>query len=193
MRGPGVTDQIGDLGAGEAADEGNARHRVTTSAESTPDIAASGTYSAYLAARLDGLEATLRGRRGESRAPQHAGGPRPGVVWLAPETKLRYRAGARKRGKSAGRLALYCGAGAVGEFFDRHPGPQGVARADLTRDMKKQLCETVPPLGLCDFQRAELDRTRRVHGTDAGLAGGPGRTTRHTRWRRARRGSARRT
>ena len=51
------------------------------------------------------------------------------------------------------RLELHCGAGAVGEFFDRHPGPGRLARADLTNDLKKQLCEADPPLGPCDFQR----------------------------------------
>ena len=82
---------------------------------------------------------------------------RRAVVRLAPETKLRYHAGAEKRGKSAERLRLYRGAGTVGEFFDRHPGLEREARADLTNNLKKELCETDPPLRPCDFRRVELD------------------------------------
>ena len=133
---PPMADKIGDPGAGGAAGEGNADLCATGSAESAPAIAACGTYSAHLAARLDGLEVPFRGRRSEPRAPHHAGGPRPVVVRLAPGTMLRYRTEASKRGESAVRLAQYRGASTVGEYFDRHPGPGGLARADLAHDLK---------------------------------------------------------
>ena len=50
----------------------------------------------------------------------------------------------------------------MGEFFDWNPGPKRLARADLTFDLKKQLCATDPPLGPCDFQRVELDHAGRA-------------------------------
>ena len=91
---------------------------------------------------------------------------------LAPETKRRYRAGARERGKSAERLELHHGVGAVGEFFDRHPGPEVLARADLTHDLKRKLCETEPLLGPCDFKRAELDHAGRARAVLAATVRG---------------------
>ena len=50
----------------------------------------------------------------------------------------------------------------MGEFFDRHPGPERLARADLTNELKKQLCETDPLLWPCDFLRVELDHAGRA-------------------------------
>ena len=86
--------------------------------------------------------------------------------------ELHFRAGAWKRGKSAGRLGLYCDAGTVGEFFDRHPGPEVLARADLTNDLKRQLCKTEPHLRLCNFKRAELDHAERARAVLAAAARG---------------------
>ena len=103
---------------------------------------------------------------------QHGGGPRPGVLRLAPETKLHFRAGATKRGKCAGRLELNCGAGTVGEFFDRHPEPEPLARADLTNDLKMQLCKSDPLLRPCDFKRVELDHAGRARAVLAAAARG---------------------
>ena len=58
------------------------------------------------------------------------------------------------------------------EFFDRHPGPERVARADFTNDLKKQLYETDPPLRPCDFQGVELDHTGRARAVLAAAARG---------------------
>ena len=61
---------------------------------------------------------------------------------LAPETKLRFRPGVKKRGQSAERFKLYSGARAMGEFFDLHLGPEARAKTGLANDLKKKLCET---------------------------------------------------
>ena len=87
-------------------------------------------------ARKQGTPTQGQGRPGGSAPQREKGsGARPGVVRLAvvrlaPKTKLRYHTGVEKRGKSAERLRLYLGAGTVGEFFDRHPGPERQARAE---------------------------------------------------------------
>ena len=60
----------------------------------------------------------------------------------------------------------------MGEFFDRHPGPERMARADLTNDLKKLLCETDPLLRPCDFHRAELDHAGRARAVLAAAARG---------------------
>ena len=124
-------------------------------------------------ARKQGTPTQGQGRAG-GRASQRekASGALPGVVRLAPETKLRYYAGAEKRGQSAERLRLYRGAGAVGEFSDRHPGLERIARADLTNDLKKGLCKTDPPLRPCDFHRVELDHAGRARTDLAAAARG---------------------
>ena len=102
-----------------------------------------------------------QGRPG-GRALRRGGGPRPGVVRLAPVTKLHFRPGAKKRGLSAERLERYRSARAFSEFFYLHPGPEGRAKADLTNDQKRQLCETEPLLGPCDFEKAELNHAERA-------------------------------
>ena len=118
-----------------------------------------------------GTPTQRQGKSGEL-AQLHADGAQLRVVRLAPETKPRCRVGITKRGASAARLGLYCGAGTVGEFFDRHPGPERIARADLTNDLKKQLFETDPPLRSCNFRRMELDHAERARAVLAAAARG---------------------
>ena len=81
-----------------------------------------------------------QGRPG-GRALRRGGGPKPGVVRLAPGTKLHFRPGAKKRGVSGVYFELYRKAYTVGEFFDPHPASEARVKADLTNGPRKQLCE----------------------------------------------------
>ena len=94
------------------------------------------------------------------------------IIRLAPEMALLYQAEAKKRGKSAGRLQLYRVARTIGEFFSRHPGSEGEAAADLTNDLKRGLCATVPPLGPCDFDSVGIDQVGRARVVLAAAARG---------------------
>ena len=122
--------------------------------------------------RVPGATPTRKQGRHGGRALQRGGGPGPGVVRLAPGTKLNFRPGAKKRGLSAERLERYRGARKVGEFFDLQPGPEGRAKAALTNDLKRQLCETKPLLRPCDFKRVELNHAERARAVLAAAARG---------------------
>ena len=72
---------------------------------------------------------------------------------------------------SGGYFELYRKARTVGEFFDLNSGPEVRAKADLTSDLKKRLCETscmVP----CDFKKVELDHAGRARAVLAAAARG---------------------
>ena len=60
----------------------------------------------------------------------------------------------------------------MGEFFDLHPGPEGLAEADLTSNLKRQLCETEPLLRPCDFKRVKPDHAGRARAVLAAAARG---------------------
>lgn len=98
--------------------------------------------------------ARKQGRPG-GPALQRGGGPGAGTVRLAPEAELRFRPGAKKRGVSGGYFELYRKARTVSEFFYL-PATEALVKADLTNDLKKQLCET-SCLGRRDFKKVMLD------------------------------------
>ena len=80
---------------------------------------------------------------------------------LAPGAKHHFRPKASELGLSAERLERYRGARTAVNCFDLHPGPERLAKADLTNDLKKQLCET-PCLRPRDFRKVELDHAGRA-------------------------------